>query len=66
MNNYQENNYQKLLNAIEAGVVLTEKEINSLMWLAGREPETVENICSVINKVKRVSEPSVENHRGGV
>lgn len=66
MKTFQIENYQKLLNAIESGVVLTDKEIRSLMWLATCETETAENIINVINKVKRVSEPSVEYHRGGV
>lgn len=61
MKTFREENYRKLLNAIESGVVLTDKEIKSLMWLATCESETVENICSVINKVKYVAEPSVED-----
>lgn len=61
MKTIQTENYQKLLNAIESGVVLTDKEIRSLVWLATCEPETVENICSVISKVKYVAEPNYED-----
>ena len=55
MKPYQENNFQKLLKAIGQEVALTEKEKRSLEWLAGWEAETVENFCSVLNKIKHTN-----------
>lgn len=47
----QEKNLKNLLKTV-GKVSLTEDEMHSLKWLSGWEIETVNNICSVIEKVK--------------
>jgi len=47
----QDKNFSKLCHAV-GSVELSPNEIKSLLWLAKCEPETVNNICSVIDKVK--------------
>lgn len=44
-------NFQNLCKVIGA-IELSPAEIKSLLWLAKCDPETVDNICSVIGKVK--------------
>ena len=46
----QDKNFSKLCKVI-GSVELSPAEIKSLLWLAKCEPETVDNICSVIGKV---------------
>ena len=57
----KEKNLQLLLKAI-GDVELTEDEKRSIEWLAGREFQTVENICSVIEKVKIRIEVKANGH----
>lgn len=47
----QEWNLNKLLKAI-GDVEITEKENHTLIWLSEWSTETVDNICSIIEKVK--------------
>lgn len=51
MNGMQENQFNKLIDAIGPSVNLSDAELNSLMWLAGRETQTVENVISIFEKV---------------
>ncbi|WP_175413089.1 hypothetical protein [Clostridium sp. AWRP] len=48
----QEKNLKKLLNAI-GDVEITEKEMHTLKWISVWSVETIDNICSVIEKVKK-------------
>lgn len=50
---HQKKQFSHLINAISPGVELSDAEIRSLMWLAGCEQSTVENIASVIKKVSK-------------
>lgn len=43
--------FSKLCKAI-GSVELSPDEIKTLLWLSKCDPETVDNICSVIEKVK--------------
>ena len=47
----QEKNMENLIKAI-GNVEITSKEMKSLEWLSGCEPETVNNICNVLEKTK--------------
>ena len=52
-----------MLNEIFGDVELTEKEMRTLVWLAGWEESTVANVISAIHKVmaaeeKRLGQPS--------
>lgn len=62
MKSYQETNYQKLLDAIGPSVILTDAELKSLMWLAGRETQTVENVVSIFEKTSRSNNEFVKNN----
>lgn len=42
------------LEALFQDVVLTEAERKTLLWLAGWEPETVNRICGMIEKLEKV------------
>jgi DNA-binding CsgD family transcriptional regulator len=48
---YKEKNMDLLLNAL-GNIDLTDAEKRSLEWLAGWEAETIQNICSAIEKTK--------------
>lgn len=43
---------QQSFESVLSGITLTEKETRTLAWLCNYEPETVERICNIINKVK--------------
>ena len=45
----------KLKNVLQ-GAELTAAEKETIEWLAGNEPQTVENICSIIEKAKGINE----------
>ena len=47
----QETNINELLKAI-GDTEITQKEMHTLKWLFGFEIESIDNICSVIEKVK--------------
>lgn len=47
----QEKNFNNLLKAI-GDVEITNKEGRTLVWLSGWSTETIDNICSIIEKVK--------------
>jgi len=49
--NLHDQSFSKLCKAI-GSVELSPDEIKTLLWLAKGDPETVNSICSVINKVK--------------
>lgn len=49
------------INEVLAGVELTKSEERTLLWLAGWEESTVENLLSVMEKVARIR----ANERGG-
>lgn len=51
MGKLTEINKNKLKNAL-IGIELSEKEKKTIEWLTGNEPETVNNICSIIEKAK--------------
>lgn len=42
------------INEVLAGVELTKSEERTLLWLAGWEESTVENLLSVMEKVARI------------
>ena len=44
----------KVLNKVLAGVELTKAEERTLIWLAGWEESTVDNLLSVIEKAARI------------
>ena len=48
----QEKNFNNLLKAI-GDVEITNKEGRTLVWLSGWSTETVDNICSIVEKVKK-------------
>lgn len=50
---HQKKQFSQLINAIGPDIELSDAEIRSLMWLAGYEASTVENIASVIKKVSK-------------
>jgi hypothetical protein len=41
----------QLLKTFE-GIEITEEELNSLKWLSGWEPQTIDNICKLVEKIK--------------
>ena len=47
----QENQFNKLIDAIGLSVNLSDAELKSLMWFAGRETQTVENVVSIFEEI---------------
>ena len=43
-----------MLNEVLKDIELSKDEEKSLIWLCGWEKSTVENICSVMNKLKEL------------
>lgn len=52
---HRKKQFSQLINAIGPDIELSDAEIKSIMWLAGCEQSTVENIASVIKKVSKSS-----------
>ena len=52
MGKMNEINKNKLKNTLE-GIELTEGEKKTIEWLASWETETIDNICSIIEKAKK-------------
>lgn len=57
---HQEKQFNQLINAIGPGVELSDAEARSLMWLAGWEAETVENIVSIFGKLRESNKKSTK------
>lgn len=47
----QEKNLEKILKII-GNVEITDNELKSLEWLSNYEPSTIDNICSILGKMK--------------
>ena len=49
-------NYLRILTAMGGNITLTESEMRTVKWLAGWEWQTIENLVSIINKVRAAKE----------
>jgi hypothetical protein len=47
----QEKNLEKLLESV-GNIEITGSELKSLEWLSNYEPSTINNICSILEKMK--------------
>lgn len=53
MKDFKKVNYEKLLEGLGEKVEgLSPQELKTLEWLAGWEPSTVKNMCSIFKKIK--------------
>lgn len=49
-NDTYEKNWKRI-SAVFDGVTLTEKELDTLRWMAGWEPDLVDRMCRILEKV---------------
>lgn len=60
MRNMKEIQFNKLIDGLGPGIHLSDAEARSLMWLAGWEAETVENIASIFEKLRESNKKSAK------
>ena len=49
-------NYLRILTAMGGNISLTESEMRTIKWLAGCEWQTIDNLVSIITKIREAKE----------